>query len=132
MNQATGPSTALDASAILAHFHGEPGGARVGALLEGAAISSVNWSEVVQKTLERGVRVEELRENYSALGLTIEPLTVEDAEEAALLWRRTRSHGLSLGDRACIALGRRLGAPVVTADRTWRELGLGVEIETIR
>ncbi|BBM68884.1 type II toxin-antitoxin system VapC family toxin [Rhodothermus marinus] len=118
----------LDASALLAWLHDEPGGDQVEALLEVAVMSAVNWSEVLQKSLARGVAVEGLREDLEALGLQIEPFIIRDAEIAAGLWEQTRPLGLSLADRACLALGLRLGWPVVTADRAWQALGSQVRL----
>ena len=118
----------LDASALLAWLHDEPGGDQVEALLEVAVMSTVNWSEVLQKSLARGVAVEGLREDLEALGLQIEPFTMRDAEIAAGLWKQTRALGLSLADRACLALGLRLGWPVITADRAWQALGDSVRL----
>lgn len=122
----------LDASALLAVLHEEPGWKNVEPLLETAAITAVNWSEVVQKSIARGVRVDGLREDMVALGLDIVPFTADDAEIAADLWRKTHRRGLSLGDRSCIALGIRLGLPVVTADKAWKGFGAGIEIRLIR
>lgn len=120
----------LDASALLAFLHDEPGAERVE--LERSAISAVNWSEVFWRCLARGVDVDGLRGDLEALGLSIVPFTLQDAERAAGLWPQARSLGLSLGDRACLALGLRLGLPVVTADRAWKGLQLGIEIHAIR
>jgi PIN domain nuclease of toxin-antitoxin system len=122
----------LDASALLAFLHGEPGGADVEHRLEGAVISAVNWSEVLHKSLARGVETEGLREDLEALGTSIDPFTVEDAEAAARLWLTTRSAGLSIGDRACLALALRLGLPALTADRSWKDLTVGVGIKRVR
>lgn len=122
----------LDASALLAVLHEEAGSEKAEPFLETAAVSSVNWSEVVQKSLARGVRVEGLRADMEALGLDIIPFTADDAEIAADLWKRTRRRGLSLGDRSCLALGIRLGLPVITADKAWKGLGAGVDIHVIR
>jgi PIN domain nuclease of toxin-antitoxin system len=120
----------LDASALLAVLHDEPGAERVE--LERSAISTVNWSEVLSKCRDRGVETEGLREDLEALGLSIEPFTLKDAELAAEIRPRVRPLGLSFGDRACLALGLRLGLPVVTADRAWKGLQLGLEIHVIR
>jgi PIN domain nuclease of toxin-antitoxin system len=122
----------LDASALIAALHEEAGGEKVEPVLGTAAISAVNWSEVVQKSLARGVRVEGLRDDLIALGLDIVSFTSEDAEIAAELWRKTHRRGLSLGDRCCLALGARLGLPVVTADKAWKGLVAGIEIRVIR
>ena len=122
----------IDASALLALLHSEPGAEVVEEVLEQAAISTVNWSEVYQRWIAHGVDVAGLRADVEALGLEIVPLTVEDAEQAAELWSATRLRGLSLGDRACLALARRLVRPALTADRAWLDLGLGVEVRAIR
>jgi len=98
----------------------------------GAAISSVNWSEVVQKSLARGAQVAGLREDLEAAGLIVLPFEAEDADLAARLWFQTRSYGLSLGDRACLATGLRARAPVLTADHTWTSLTLDVDVRSIR
>ena len=126
------PGIVLDASALLALLHGEPGGTEIEPLLSTAAISSVNWSEVLQKGLSRGVPVEGLRSDLESLGLAIWPFTAEDAEAAAGLWPQTRALGLSLGDRACLALAMRLDKPAFTTDSTWGQLHVGVEIMVLR
>lgn len=122
----------LDASALLAMLHDEAGGEKVEPLLAAAVISSVNWSEVVQKSIARNVWDESLRADLEALGLSIVPFTREDAEGAARLWHRTRARGLSLGDRACLALGHRLGLPVVTTDRAWKGAVPGLDVRVVR
>lgn len=71
-----------------------------------------------------------MREDLEALGLTIQPFVAEDAEASAMLWRYTKEHGLSLADRACLALASRLSVPALTADRTWA--GLDIEPVSVR
>jgi PIN domain nuclease of toxin-antitoxin system len=110
----------------------EPGGETVEELLGTSAISSVNWSEVIQKALEKKTPVEGLREELESLGLEIIPFTAEVAEKTAHLRAETRSAGLSLGDRACLALADDLGRPAVTADRIWGDLTLRVEVRVVR
>ena len=122
----------LDASALLAMLQSEPGGDAVQALLETAAICSVNWSEVAQKALDWQAEIEGLRQELEALGLEILPLTAPLAETTARLRPSTRQAGLSLGDRACLALAAVLGLPAVTADRVWPDLGLPIEIRVVR
>jgi PIN domain nuclease of toxin-antitoxin system len=101
-------------------------------LLGTSVISSVNWSEVIQKALEKKTKVEGLREELESLGLEIIPFTAELAERTAHLRAETRPVGLSLGDRACLALAGDLGRPAITADRIWRDLPLRVEVRVIR
>jgi ribonuclease VapC len=128
----------LDASALLAHLNDEPGANVVeDALMKGAAISAVNLAEVLSKLAEIGedpARANEGLWRRGLLGTNVEvhPLTVEDAVVIADLHRKTRSHGLSLGDRACLGLALRLQLPAITADRTWSRLRVGVKVETIR
>ena len=122
----------LDASALLAWLQAEPGSERVDALLSESAISSVNWSEVVQKALDSGVDIMGMREELLALGLSIVDFTASQAELAAALRQATRKKGLSLGDRACLALAREKGMPVLTADRAWKSLRLGLKIQLLR
>ena len=127
-----GPLVVLDASALLALLHQEPGAEAVEQALSTAIMSSVNWCEVAQKRVQRGLPVEPLRVDLVELGLEILPFTVEEAEAAAGMYQATRSSGLSLGDRACLALAQRLGAPAWTADRRWVDIHLGVEVRLIR
>ena len=126
------PEAILDASALLAYLSAEPGGDATEAVLNRSAISTINWSEVLQKSLAQGHSVENRREDLEALGLLIYPFTAEDAEAAALLWSQTRQVGLSLADRACLALAQRLGVPVLTADRAWGNLDVAVTVRVIR
>ena len=122
----------LDASALLAMLHAEPGGEEVQKVLQTSSISSVNWSEVVQKSLERGVEVEGMRQDLEVLGLEIVPFSAAQAERAAFLRALTRHLGLSLGDRACLALAAELRLPALTTDRNWADLALDVEIRVTR
>ena len=133
------PEAVLDASALLALIN-EERGARVvnNAIANGAAISVVNWIEVLSKLAEEGenpeaVSVEITAANPVETAIKIEPVTAEDAIEAARLRPLTKDKGLSLADRACLALGRRLSVPVLTADREWTGLGdLSAGVELIR
>lgn len=120
----------LDASALLAWLQSEPGAEPVEAQLASGAISSLNWSEVLQKSLAHGVEITGLRDDLEALGLVIWPFDAADAEQAARLW--LPGSGLSLADRACLALGLRLGVPVWTADRMWTQVSMGVAVQMIR
>ena len=125
-------SVVLDSSALLAYLHQEPGGGAVKAVLGQAAMSTVNWAEVVGKAHIAGVDTAGLREDLQSLGLSVLPFSALQAELSGGLLQKTRSSGLSLGDRACIALAIDRSETVYTADRVWAELGLDVAIETIR
>jgi len=122
-----------DASAILAALFDEPGGARVSEWLERAPglASSVTYSEVLAKLLEHGFTPADADATWSGLPLDIEPLSAAQARAAAGLRPATRSLGLSLGDRVCLALARERELPAVTADRAWASVG-GVEVQLIR
>ena len=125
-------TTVLDASALLAYLQNEPGADVVRAVLAESVISSVNWAEVVQKLLAADVDISAVRQNLGGTGLSIEPFTLADGEMAGRLWSQTRMYGLSLGDRACLSLGIRLGARVLTGDRAWQSLSLSVDVQLIR
>lgn len=122
----------LDSSALLAYLQDEPGSEVVDRVLNEAIISSVNWAEVIQKSIAAEVEVEGMLEELQALGLKVEIFTVNDGELAGLLWAKTKSFGLSLGDRACLSLGLRMGVSVLTSDRVWDRIGLNLNIILIR
>jgi PIN domain nuclease of toxin-antitoxin system len=122
----------LDASAVLAFVYAEDGAEAVEPLLDGARISAVNWSEVLTKILAHAGDPGRLGSQILALGPEIEPFTRADAEHAATLYPATSTRGLSLGDRACLAVAKRLAATAVTADQAWTEFDHGVEVRLIR
>ena len=122
----------LDASALLAYLQDEPGSEVIDEVLAESVMSSVNWTEVIQKSLAAGVNVDGMFDELQALGLRIEPFTIENAELAGRLWQQTRQAGLSLGDRACLSLGMDLKVLVLTADRAWASLNLSIDIKIIR
>lgn len=122
----------LDASSVLAFLHDEPGAERVWSVLSQAVVGTVNWSEVVQKALRRQVDITGMREEFVQAGVVFSPFTVEQAEIAALLWDKTRHLGLSLGDRACLALAMEQQLPILTADRAWSGLDLDLQIQLVR
>lgn len=126
-------SSAVDASAVLALLKDEPGSAEVrAALAAGAAISAVNLSEVVAKLAEAGM-------SEAEISVILDPIIRDVAEfdsalayHAGLLRPATKAVGLSLGDRACLALAQQLGVPALTTDRHWQRLSIGVAIRVIR
>lgn len=125
-------STVLDASAVLAYLHREPGWEMVRGVMAEACMGAVNWSEVAQKTAQRSLDVTVTRVLLEDLGLIIVPFSASQAEISARLWETTRAYGLSLADRACLALGLERKAAVLTADRVWTGLGLDVDIRLLR
>lgn len=128
----------LDASAFLAYLRDEPGANDVAdAIADGAAISTANLAEVLSRAADRGADPQRLAHQLTERGLldgaiSVEPLVAADTVEIARLRPLTREHGLSLGDRACLALARRLDLPAVTADTAWSRLDLRVEVRRIR
>jgi PIN domain nuclease of toxin-antitoxin system len=114
----------LDASAVLALLNSEPGAAEVGAHLPGAFLSAVNAAEVAAKLVDAGAEAEDAGRSLLRLGARILPFEQADVVPAAHLRTASRSAGLSLGDRACLALAERLAVPALTADRAWAELNL--------
>jgi ribonuclease VapC len=122
----------LDASAVLALVHGEAGAERVKAALPSAVLGSVNLAEVVTKLVERHMPPDEIAELLQDFDLELHPFDETLAFETGVLRASTRGRGLSLGDRACLALARRFGASVLTADRAWHGLDLGVPVELLR
>ena len=122
----------LDASAVLAVLNREPGADDIVVHFPGSAISAINYAEVAQKRLERGMDSLSLRTRLLRSQIRIESFEVEDAELAAELWPETRAFGLSLADRACLALAIRLDLPVLTCDRTWDGLKTKANIRVIR
>ncbi|MUL34957.1 PIN domain-containing protein [Gloeocapsopsis dulcis] len=122
----------LDASALLAYLQDEPGSEAVEEVLAESVMPSVNWAEVVQKSVAAGVVVDGMREDLAALGLTIAPFCLQEAEMAGQLWLQTRQAGLSWGDRACLSVGMGLNVPLLTCDRLWQTLGLALDVRVIR
>ncbi len=121
----------LDASALVAYLRREPGAGRVGEVIGRAAVSAVTLAEVLSHPLVRAGL------DRAAAALHVLPLEViefrrEDAVAAATLGAGGSPARLTLGDRCCLAVALRLGAPVLTADRHWSGLDVGVTVELIR
>lgn len=127
-------SSVVDASALLAMLFREQGSERfLTTAGQRPAMSAVNWSEVRQKSTQHGVDGRQLLSSVLDAGLDIMDLTVDRAERIADLWPATRPLGLSLGDRACLALALELRRPAVTADRSWSRLEIdGLVVHCLR
>jgi PIN domain nuclease of toxin-antitoxin system len=126
------PLYVLDASALLATLFQEDGSDAVETVLPGARISAVNFSEVVAKLSDHGLANDGILRDLAELDIVVCDVDRKQAETAGLLRRSTRMAGLSLGDRACLALAATLGAIAVTADRAWANLDLDVAIQVVR
>ena len=122
----------IDSSVLLAILLQESGSEVAITLSAGASISAVNLAEVASRIVDKGAAPEIVGNAVEALSIVVASFGGDDALTAGALRNETRQVGLSLGDRACLALARRLGAIVYTADRRWAELDLGLRIELIR
>jgi PIN domain nuclease of toxin-antitoxin system len=128
-----GAGDILDASAVLAYVYREPGHEHVrAAIAEGATIGAVNLAEVHSTLEDDGVPSSEVVERLRVSGLDVEPFGPDDAATAGRLRRPTRALGLSLADRACLALALRLGRPVLTTDGDLARADVGVDVQVIR
>jgi ribonuclease VapC len=125
-------TVALDSSAILALLLSEPGGSRVVPVLHFGLLSTVNLAEVHTVLLRRGGDSIKAWKSITALPFEVCPLTQQQARKVAELEVATKRYGLSLGDRACLALAIERKAKVYTTDRNWKNLDLGIAVEVIR
>lgn len=126
-------SAVLDASALLALVLNEPSRSVVAAAVgAGAVIGTVNLSEVVAKLRENGATEAAIHLALDPLGIAIADFDTGLAYAAGFLRPTTRTAGLSVGDRACLALAQHLALPALTADRAWASLSLGITITVIR
>lgn len=122
----------LDASALLALLNAEKGADLVQGLLPQSVISTVNLAETVARLSAVGMPEDQIRDVLAYLGLEITPFDEEQAFQSGLLYKQTQPLGLSLGDRACLALAQITDATAVTSDRAWKDLDIGVGLKLIR
>ena len=125
-------SCVLDASAILAYLTGESGSREVEKLLDEAAVSAVNIAEVASKLAERGAPADKIRLTIQALGVEVIPCDEAIAYRIGDLRNSTKTLGLSLGDRACLATALHHNVRAITADRHWKTVKVGARIHVIR
>ena len=122
----------FDSSAILALLNMEQGHEIVAENLDRAIVSSVNFSEVITVLARKGLGQERVIKSLKETFLHIEDFDTEQAIVAAKLDEVTRARGLSLGDRACLALAKSKNLSVLTADKVWKGLELSVKVQLIR
>jgi PIN domain nuclease of toxin-antitoxin system len=125
-------SVVLDASAVIAIMHGEKGHEIARRYLVGAMISAINYSEVLKKAVERGSSLNAAQYHLENFSLTVVPFDEHLAVRTAELWPAGRKVGLSLADRACLALAIDRKAKVVTADKDWKKTGIDVAMVMFR
>jgi ribonuclease VapC len=125
-------SVVLDASALLAFVGGEPGAEKVATVIGDSVISAVNFAEAITTLVTRGASLDIAREALAVVDLDIIDFDRALAEQTGALVARTRLHGLSLGDRACLALAARERIPALTGDRNWQGLDLAIEVRLFR
>jgi PIN domain nuclease of toxin-antitoxin system len=121
----------IDSSALLAVLQKETGYLTVIPLLNGSLMSTVNLSEVLQKVEQKNLQIVNLMSNLQTMGIEMIPFTTEQATLTATLWARYSSLGLSLADRACLALAQSRNAIAVTADRNWADVS-NIQVQIIR
>jgi ribonuclease VapC len=121
----------LDASAILALLRAEPGSEQVESVIADALVSVVNESEVISKLIWRGQTPEQALDVVRGLPYRLAGLDSHLARRAGVLWQVTKPQGLSFADRCCLALAEREGLPVLTADCSWGEVDIGLEINLL-
>jgi len=122
----------LDASALLCLLNDEPGADRVAEVLTRSLIGATNLAEVVSKLRERGLSLDEVKEALGGLHLDVRPLTPGQAMLIGDLRPATRPLGLSLGDRACLALAIELGAEIYTTDAALTKADVAIIATNIR
>lgn len=124
----------LDASAILALLKSERGASKVAGVIADASVCAINQAEVISHFVHLGAPLDDVRAMLGALPYTVVAADDALAWEAGKLHAATASAGLSLGDRFCLALAKRLGAPAYTADKAWKDIAsdAGAKVVVIR
>ena len=126
-------STVIDSSSVLALLQNEAGADVVAAAIAaGALIVSVNLSEVVARLAGEGIAEQAIKERLAQLALQVVVFDAELAFRTGMLRPGTRAAGLSLGDRACLALALERNLPALTADRNWQRVQIGIDVRLIR
>jgi ribonuclease VapC len=122
----------LDSSAVIALLGNEKGADDIDAVLPNAVISTVNLAEVISKLQERGGSDQAIDDSLADLNLTVISFDSEQANKAGKMRNITRARGLSLGDRACLALAASRGATAVTTDKAWKDFEQVAQVLVVR
>ena len=122
----------LDASALLAFLFREPGHEQVAEAMADACISTVNLAETLGRFARDGHDPDPIARRLAGTTLESVPFSATQATTCARLLPQTKTLGLSLGDRACLALAIDRRIPVITADREWAALQVDIEVRMIR
>jgi PIN domain nuclease of toxin-antitoxin system len=125
-------TSVLDSSAVLAVIFNEPGGEKIVDLLQGGLLSTVSLAEIHTRLLLDGRPADFAWNRILSMGFEVCFFDDEQARLAAEMIGKTRPFGLSLGDRACLALAIQRKAKVYTTDRVWKNFALGIDVEVIR
>jgi ribonuclease VapC len=126
----------MDASALLALMQGEPGSDVVDELIQDqeCIASNVNIAEVGTKLIDKGLAPGQLTRTLKELNVQPIDFNLEQATLCASLRLSTKHVGLSLGDRACLALAQLVKGTAVTGDSAWSDVAeaVGVKVLMIR
>jgi ribonuclease VapC len=122
----------LDSSAILSVLHLEAGAESIASTMSQSLVSVANEAEVITVLIRRGKSPMQAVEYVAGLPYRRVELDVSLAQRAGALWRDVKPRGLSLGDRCCLALAEREGLPILTGDKRWADLSLGIEVRLFR
>ena len=122
----------LDSSAIMAVLREEPGASLVRSSLDRAIINTVTLAEVVTKLADSGRSENAVQNTLAELDIRVVPFDQDQAFRAGMLRPVTRKAGLSLGDRACLALAQSTALIVLTADRAWADIPVDINVQLIR
>jgi len=117
---------------LLAFLRGEPGAEEVATVPTRACISAVNLAETISKKVEYGKPLDDVAYQIDRLRIPVIPFDADQARIVASPWQATRATGLSLGDRACLALALKTGLPALTTDQVWGKVKVGVSVGVIR
>ncbi len=126
------PLIVVDSSVLIGIIRRERGHEKLAEVVRGGTISAVNYSDVITHMTDLDIDPTDWRAGLESFQMIVAPFDLEQCEAAGILRRETRHIGLSLGDRACLALARTLGTAVLTADRDWAKLDIGIDIRLVR